>query len=121
MDHGFQRPMEPWECTDGCVFLVREIAKVPLAPTNATTDASSILTTVTQASKDKLHKLIIDKFEPIIDVALIDHFKHSAGLKENLFKTLAELIQPNSMGKKKVRGYLDMMVEPSFRNCKNAN
>ena len=28
MDHGFKRDPEPWESTDGCVYLLRELAHV---------------------------------------------------------------------------------------------
>ena len=28
MDHGYCRPKEPWEDTDGCVYLVRELSRV---------------------------------------------------------------------------------------------
>jgi len=28
MDHGFQREMEPWEMSDGCVFLAQELSVV---------------------------------------------------------------------------------------------
>lgn len=86
--------------------------------TNATITEDGNLTTVTQELKDKMQKLIVDRMETIIDIAFIDHFKHSTTLKENQFKTLTEFIQPNSLGKKKMRPWLDMLIEPTFRNCK---
>lgn len=31
MDHGFARAMEPWELTDGCVYLLKELTMVRCA------------------------------------------------------------------------------------------
>jgi hypothetical protein len=59
--------------------------------------------------------------ENLCDIALIDHFKHSHTLKENLFKTMVLVIQPEALGKKKFRAFRDLFIEPTFRNCKNAN
>jgi len=30
MDYGFRRPKEPWEASDGAVYLLRELAQVGL-------------------------------------------------------------------------------------------
>jgi hypothetical protein len=30
MDYGFRRPKEPWEATDGAIYLLRELAQVLL-------------------------------------------------------------------------------------------
>lgn len=35
MDYGFRRPKEPWEASDGAVYLLRELAQVGLNPAHA--------------------------------------------------------------------------------------
>ena len=46
----------------------------------------------------------------------IDDFKQASLLKENLFKTLIELIK--NLGKKKFRGYVELFLECAFMNAK---
>ena len=31
MDHGFSRAQEPWELSDGCVYLIKELTTVRCA------------------------------------------------------------------------------------------
>ena len=71
MDHGFTRAQEPWEASDGCVFLLRELASVK------------------GDAQDKAASLVVKHMESLADLGFIDHFKHANSLKENLFKTLA--------------------------------
>lgn len=64
MDHGFTRPKEAWELTDGSIFLLRESSKF-----------------------EDMHDFIISNLEKLSDLGYIDHFKHSHFLKQNLFKS----------------------------------
>jgi hypothetical protein len=107
MDHGFTRQTEDWEKSDGCVYLVRELAQVKQIEDSK--------------AREIAHGVVYSQIEQLCDIALIDHFKHAHTLKENLFKTLDQVIQPSGLGKKKFRAYVDMYVEPTFRNCTNAN
>jgi len=90
MDHGFVKPKEPWEMTDGTIFLLRECSKIEF-----------------------MQDLVIKNLENLSNLCYIDHFKHSSSLKENLFKSLTKIL--NNMGKKKLRQYLELFLDPAFR------
>jgi hypothetical protein len=94
MDHGFARNKEPWEHTDGCVYLIREL------------------------SRSKKAALVANYLDSLSELAYVDHFKHSAHLKENIFKSLIVIIQNL---KKKFRAFLELFLDSLFRNCKNEN
>ena len=54
--------------------------------------------------------------ESLADLGYCDHFKHSFQLKENLFKSLREMMTSNEgLGKKKYRSFIDIFLEPAFR------
>lgn len=93
MDHGFTRQKEMWELSDGSIFLLRECSKVA-----------------------DLQDFVVSNFENLSNLTYIDHFKHALTLKENLFKSLVVILQ--SLGKKKMRGHLEMFLEPTFRNAR---
>jgi hypothetical protein len=60
---------------------------------------------------------VIQNVENLSNLGYIDHFKHSHTLKENLFKSLAKIL--NNLGKKKFRGYVELFLDPLFRNAKS--
>ena len=95
MDHGFTRPKEPWEITDGLVYLIREISGSSMA------------------------SVLPNYMEKLSDLAFIDSFKHSAYLKENIFRALPVMI--SKMGKKVFRPHLDFFIDPIFRATRNQN
>ena len=76
MDHGFVKPKEQWEMTDGSIFLLRECSKV-----------------------ESMHDLVVKNLDNLSNLCYIDTFKHSSTLRENLFKSLAKIL--TQMGKKK--------------------
>ena len=94
MDHGFTRPMEVWELSDGAIFLAREVS-----------------------SMEDMHQYVVKKLESLSNLGYIDHFKHSNTMKENLFKSLVVILQ--NIGKKKFRGFVEIFLDPAFRNAKN--
>lgn len=65
MDHGFQRHTEPWEHTDGCIYLAREISKIPVVSsgTTVTVGLDGTYTTVTKELKEKVMKIVCDRME----------------------------------------------------------
>jgi hypothetical protein len=69
MDHGFTKPKEPWECSDGTIFLLRECSNV-----------------------ESMHYLVIKNLENLSNLAYIDTFKHSHTMRDNLFKSLAKIL-----------------------------
>lgn len=93
MDHGFSRHIEPWEYSDGCIYLVRELTNTH--------------------KKD----LALNYLEQMAELGYIDSFKHSAGMKENLFKSLTMMLE--NIGKKKFRSFVEITLDPAFRNLKN--
>ena len=96
MYHGFSRAMEPWEMSDGCCFLIRELS----------------------LTGEKAASLVMNNLQNMVDLGLVDHFKHAQTMKENLFKSLKEMIvSPDGLGKKKYRSMVEMFLEPAFRNA----
>lgn len=53
------------------------------------------------------------------ELGFIDSFKHSAAMKENLFKSLLLIV--DNLGKKKFRSFVEVTLDPAFRNLKNEN
>jgi len=94
MDHGFQRAKEAWEMSDGVIFLLREVTAL-----------------------ENMQDFAIKQLDSLSNLAYIDHFKHSNVLKENLFKSLTQIVK--NLGKKKFRGYIEIFLDPAFRNAKN--
>ena len=94
MDHGFTKPKEHWEMSDGAIFLLRECSAV-----------------------ETMHPLVVKNLENLSNLGYIDSFKHSSTLRENLFKSLASILV--QMGKKKFRAYIELFLDPAFR-CANS-
>lgn len=64
-----------------------------------------------------MHELIVKNLENLSNLGYIDHFKHSHSLRETLFKSLVKILR--NIGKKKFRGYVELFLDPTFRNAKN--
>merc|ERR1719329_255377 len=94
MDHGFTRPMEAWELSDGGIFVLREVSSI-----------------------EDMHDYVASKLESLSNLGYIDHFKHSNTMKENLFKSMAVILR--NIGKKKFRNQVEIFLDPAFRNAKN--
>lgn len=94
MDHGFQRAKELWECSDGAIFMIREVSQF-----------------------EEMHDFIVKNLENLSNLGYVDHFKHSHSLKESLFKSLMTILR--KIGKKKFRGFVELFLDPVFRNAKN--
>ena len=107
MDHGFSRAQELWELSDGCVYLLRELTKArnPAQPK-----------VVTEAAN-----LFVKHAMSLADLGFVDHFKHAASLKENLFKTMREIVSPDGIGKKKFRSFVEIFLDPTFRNVDHSS
>ena len=96
MDHGFSRPKELWELSDGSVFVLRELSAM-----------------------EKHQEFVVGQLDNLSNCAYVDHFKHSHVLKENIFKSLRKMC--DNLGKKKFRGFVEFFLDPAFRNAKNEN
>jgi hypothetical protein len=85
--------MEPWEYSDGCIYLMRELS--------------------TTSKRD----LLCNYYEQMSELGFVDQFKHSAAMKENLFKSLMVIV--DNHGKKKFRNFVECFLDGAFRNIKS--
>ncbi len=91
MDHGFSRPKEPWELTDGCLYLLRELAL--------------------NGKFDVFKKYAMK----MADTARFDHFKHSSQMRETLMRSL-QMIAAEA-DKKQFRGCVVLFLEATYDKC----
>ena len=88
MDHGFAREKEPWEATDGAIYMIRELATV--APEE------------------------VPRFLPgLAEISRLTHFSHCLSLQETLWKALPAIA--GGIGKKAFKPYLEEFIGPMFR------
>jgi len=94
MDHGFKRATEPWEASDGAVYLLREVS------------AADAELTVSHIGKlAELHRL--------------DHFSHYPYLHENIDKSI--VIIAKNLGKKPFKAHLEILLPGLFRDASSTN
>lgn len=91
MDHGFSREKEPWEASDGSVYLVREVALIK--PT---------------ASAEFLPGLA--------ELVAISGFTHAHNLRESVWKCLPDIAI--SLGKRAFKPHLEMFIGPLFKSVR---
>ncbi|DAZ92489.1 TPA: hypothetical protein N0F65_012719 [Lagenidium giganteum] len=79
------REKQPWEVSDGCIYMVRELCVV--APATAT------------------------KFLPAVaDVAILRHFPQTSVLQETIWKQVPHMCQ--ALGKKEFKRYIELFFDP---------
>ncbi|KAK9917751.1 hypothetical protein WJX75_007815 [Coccomyxa subellipsoidea] len=87
MDYGFRRPKEPWEASDGAIYLLRELAQV--APETG------------------------PEFLPVLaEVASVTHFSHCRNLQETVWNELPAIAA--GLGKRVFKRHMDALLEPMF-------
>jgi len=64
-------------------------------------------------------KLFTKHATSLADLGFVDHFKHAPNMKEQLFKSLLVMCSPDGLGKKKFRGFVELFLDPAFRNSKH--
>jgi len=64
-----------------------------------------------------MQDLVVRNVENLSNLCFVDHFKHATTLKENLFKSLSAILK--NLGKKKMRGFVEFFLDPTFRNAKS--
>lgn len=88
-DYGLNRPAEPWETSDGAIYMLRELAVV---------DPKAVL-----------------PFIPMLaEVARLTHFTHCLTLHETLWSCLPSIAQ--QVGKKEFKCHLESFLEPLFKD-----
>ena len=93
--------------SDGCIYLLRELSKARNA-----NDPKVVA---------KALDLFVKHSMSLADLGFVDHFKHAASLKENLFKSMREIITPDGIGKKKFRSFVELFLDPAFRNTNHSS
>ena len=89
MDHGFKRPKEMWEESDGAVYFVRELSAI---------DAQASL-----------------EFLPALTELLgLHHFAHANKLHETVWKVLPVIAR--HLGKRLFKKYINDWLDPLFRS-----
>ena len=72
-----------------------------------------------ELSDTPLSDLVLKYLTKLPEIAMIDHFKDAALLRENALKNVMEIIK--GIGKKKFRGYVELFLDAAFRNAKGTN
>jgi len=85
MDHGFSRPRQPWEASDGAIYLLRELAK--RRPTQA-----------------------LDRLPIVAELAATRNFRHYHTLHETVWKQLMSIAKP--VGKQSFKRHLELLLDP---------
>ncbi|PSC73633.1 ARM repeat-containing [Micractinium conductrix] len=94
VDHGFARDKEPWEASDGAVYMLRELAAVAPAA--------------------------VPEFLPALaELSRLQHFAHAAHLHETVWKQLPAIAE--GLGKKVFKPFLDEFLDPLFRSLTCGN
>lgn len=92
MDHGFKRPQEPWEVSDGAVYLLRELSAI--VPDKA-----------------------LEFIPSLIELAYLCEFEHSSHLHETVWKVIPMIAR--NIGKRHFKMYLSEMLDALFRSLKS--
>lgn len=97
LDRTFRRPSQPWEVTDGCVYLLAELSLVPLAS-----------------------QRVVSCLPLLADAALKRHYTHHMIMTETICKQLPVIAK--GVGKRAFKMHLEAFIEPMFYGltCKNA-
>jgi hypothetical protein len=97
------RPRSPWEATDGCVYLLRELC-VRFANMD-------VLSDVVVLGDDVLLPLMTE----LADVCRLSHYPQSDDLRTTLWKQLPPIAE--ALGKRRFKGlYLDLFVDLLAKN-----
>ena len=91
MDHGVLRAKEPWEASDGTVFLLRELAAVTPAA-------------------------VAERLPALAQLAGMQHFEHAPKLRETVWSCLPVIAR--RVGKKVFKGQVDLFLDPLFKDLR---
>eukprot|EP00050_Salpingoeca_kvevrii_P013114 m.26834 g.26834 ORF g.26834 m.26834 type:complete len:692 (-) comp4672_c0_seq1:180-2255(-) len=94
MDHGFQRPQEPWEQSDGCIYFMREMA---------------------QAYPQQIAELL-----PLLaEATQLRHFKHHLYYLETTWKQLPAIAR--GVGKRFFKQHLELFFDSMLYSLKGSH
>lgn len=104
------RPKQPWEATDGCIYLLRELIVRTCSSTTDDANNSSLLL----LSDDVLVPLV----EELMDVCRVRHFPQSDDLRATLWKCWPAMA--HALGKQRFkRTYLHLIMDLLFRTLRD--
>lgn len=97
VDHGFAREKEPWEASDGAVYMLRELSAVTNNGGSGSGESAAVAA-----------------FLPTLaEISRLCHFSHCLTLQENIWKQLP--IIARNIGKKAFKPHLEAFLQPMFR------
>ena len=99
------RPKQPWEATDGCLYLIRELVETCSEPDS----------TLPPLSDDLLLPLI----RQVADICRVSHFPQGDDLRATLWRQLPSMMQ--SIGKQRCKKlYLEIILDLLMRNLESS-
>jgi hypothetical protein len=104
VDHGFAREKEPWEASDGAVYMLRELSTVTAAGNGHGGHGHG----------GGGESAVVVAFLPTLaEISRLCHFSHCLTLQENIWKQLP--IIARNIGKKAFKPHLEAFLQPMFR------
>lgn len=104
------RPRAPWESTDGCIYLLRELC-VRFGNANVGAKRSDVVVDDT---------VLLPLMTELVDVCRLSHYPQSDDLRTTLWKQLPPIAE--ALGKRRFKGvYLDLFVELLAKNLDNSS
>jgi len=98
------RPKQPWEATDGALYLLRELCT--RFPNSDGTEREDVVLG---------DNILLPLMTELADVARLSHYPQSDDLRTTLFKQLPQIAE--AMGKRRFKGlYLDLFIELISKN-----
>jgi hypothetical protein len=98
------RPKQPWEATDGCLYLIRELMESSSQPDSALPPMSD--------------ELLLPLLQEVADICRVSHFPQSDELRSTLWKQLPGMM--GAVGKLRCkRLYLEVFLDLLMRNLES--
>jgi len=98
------RPKQPWESTDGCVYLIRELV-----------EACSLSDSMLPPLSDDL---LLPLFRKVADICRVSHFPQGDDLRATLWRQLPAMME--AVGKQRCkRLYLEVFMDLLMRNIES--
>jgi len=99
------RPKAPWEATDGCIYLIRELCVRLCTAGGGNGNGAMVLT----------DDILLPIMQELVDVCRVQHFPQSDDLRTTLWKQLPVIA--NALGKQRFkRIYLQLFLELLMKN-----
>jgi hypothetical protein len=103
------RPKSPWEATDGCIYLIRElIVRCGVTPESNEADSPNGVRLTDEAD-------IVPLLTELADVCRVQHFPQADDLRATLWRQLPAMAHAIGAARFK-RWYLEMFTDLLFRN-----